>query len=197
MNASQNWLVLDATPGDVESLARLHVATFLETHGGPGPSFELRAQQWRDLLARTEETNFCLLAGGDDGQPAGFARGVRYTGGLAGYAGELNRFMCCVAITVAGWAGCWWGMSRDDFWRRESIRWCCLATRGTRRTDSTNGWERRGFSATRASFTGDMAGGICACWRSFNRRVRTAKSDQGRTLELGHLLRHSRPVGRA
>lgn len=83
----------DATPDDVPALARLHVQTFTETHRGGrpgGPTVELREQQWREILARTEG-DFTFLVPDEAGDLAGFARGTPHDGSVPGFAGTLNK----------------------------------------------------------------------------------------------------------
>ncbi len=88
---AERFLIREATAPDVETVARLHVTTFIETHGGPGPTFELRQSQWREAFANRDRRMFCFLAARGDGDPVGFARGVPYPDGLPGYDGELNK----------------------------------------------------------------------------------------------------------
>lgn len=62
-----------------EALARLHVQTFNETHRGGhggGPSYELRARQWREAFAARDGTWFCFVVENDKGEFAGFAKGT-------------------------------------------------------------------------------------------------------------------------
>lgn len=84
----------DATPDDVPALARLHVQTFTETHRGGrpgGPTIELREQQWREILARTDATRFCVVVCDETGDLVGFARGTPHDGSVPGFAGTLNK----------------------------------------------------------------------------------------------------------
>lgn len=85
-----SFTIRDATADDVEALAQLHVQTFRETHGG-GPPVQLREGQWREILTAPKAGWFCLLIQREGGQLVGFARGVPYTGDLAGFDGELNK----------------------------------------------------------------------------------------------------------
>jgi ribosomal protein S18 acetylase RimI-like enzyme len=86
------FLIRDATADDVPALAQLHVATFIQTHGGPGPTYEVRERQWREMFAKADGSWFCLVIQRPTGELVGFARGVPYTdGGIPGYAGELNK----------------------------------------------------------------------------------------------------------
>jgi ribosomal protein S18 acetylase RimI-like enzyme len=80
-----------ARPQDVPALARLHVRTFVETHGGPGPSCELRERQWRETFAKPGGNWFCYVIVRQDADLVGFAKGVPYEGELPGFAGELNK----------------------------------------------------------------------------------------------------------
>jgi GNAT superfamily N-acetyltransferase len=84
----------DATIDDVDRLARLHVETFIETHGGgpQAPTFELRERQWREIIGKASERDFIVVIEDDDGELIGFARGVPYDGGGGlDFAGELNK----------------------------------------------------------------------------------------------------------
>ena len=83
-----------ATQADVPALAALHVQTFNETHRGGrdgGPSYALRADQWRQTFADTTVSWFCLLVEDDRGELVGFAKGIPHDGGVPGFAGELNK----------------------------------------------------------------------------------------------------------
>jgi len=84
----------DATPDDVPALARLHVQTFTETHrrGWPGgPTVALREQQWREILARSDGSDFTVVVFEESGDLAGFARGTPHDGAVPGFAGTLNK----------------------------------------------------------------------------------------------------------
>jgi ribosomal protein S18 acetylase RimI-like enzyme len=86
--------IRDARASDVPALARLHVETFIETHGaGPNgaPSYELRERQWREAFDRSDGSWFCLVIEDDAGELVGFARGTPHDGGVPGYSGELNK----------------------------------------------------------------------------------------------------------
>jgi GNAT superfamily N-acetyltransferase len=74
-----SYTIREATPADAPAIARLHVETFIETHGGADPpTVELRERQWREILGK--------------GEPVGFARGVpNDPGDPEGYAGVLNK----------------------------------------------------------------------------------------------------------
>ncbi len=74
---------------DVAALARLHVDTFRETHGG-GPTVALRETQWRALFDERRDW-FCYVAEDVDGALVGFAKGNPHDGGVPGFAGELNK----------------------------------------------------------------------------------------------------------
>lgn len=88
--ATESFRIREAVAADATNIARLHVATFVETHGGPGPSIALREQQWRDAFDKPEGM-FCFVVEDRTGGLIGFAKGETYTGGLAGYDGELNK----------------------------------------------------------------------------------------------------------
>ena len=79
-----------ATPDDVPTLARLHVHTFNETHGG-GPSYELRERQWREAFTVADGSWFCLVVEDDKGDLVAFAKGTPHDGGVPGCTGELNK----------------------------------------------------------------------------------------------------------
>jgi len=87
----ESFVIREATSADVANLARLHVVTFIEAHGGPGPTFETRERQWREIFAKADGSGFCFVAERENGELAGFARGVPYTDELPGYDGELNK----------------------------------------------------------------------------------------------------------
>ena len=67
----ESLVIRDATAADIPALARLHVQTFRETHGG-GPTVAIREEQYRQKFAATDGRWFCLVA-------------VRATGGLVGF----------------------------------------------------------------------------------------------------------------
>jgi ribosomal protein S18 acetylase RimI-like enzyme len=87
----QPFLIREATAADVPALAQLHVVTFIETHGGLGPTFQTREWQWREAFAETNPDWFCYVISREDGALIGFAKGVPHTGGVPGFAGELNK----------------------------------------------------------------------------------------------------------
>jgi hypothetical protein len=64
----------------VPALAQLHVDTFIETHGGPGPTYQLRASQWRQAFREENPNWFCYVVADAHGALVGFAKGVPYTG---------------------------------------------------------------------------------------------------------------------
>jgi hypothetical protein len=65
-----------ATAADVPALAQLHVTTFVETHGGPGPTCAIRERQWNDAFAQRSDDWFCVVIVGPDGRLVRFAKGV-------------------------------------------------------------------------------------------------------------------------
>src|SRR5512146_2626358 len=86
--------IRDATQADIPALAALHVQTFNETHRGGrdgGPSYALRADQWRQTFADTTGSWSCLLVEDDQGELVGFAKGIPHDGGIPGFAGEVNK----------------------------------------------------------------------------------------------------------
>jgi GNAT superfamily N-acetyltransferase len=88
MTAS-DFVIRDATVADVSALAQLHVTTFVETHGGPGPTFAVRERQWRETFQRSDDW-FCVLIVRPDGALVGFAKGVPHHE-IPEYKGELNK----------------------------------------------------------------------------------------------------------
>ena len=89
-----SFLIRDASEDDVPALARLHVQTFNETHcsgHNSGPSFELRERQWREAFSANDGTWFCFVVENDEGELAGFAKGMPHDGSVPGFAGELNK----------------------------------------------------------------------------------------------------------
>jgi ribosomal protein S18 acetylase RimI-like enzyme len=66
-------VIRDAAAADIPALARLHVQTFRETHGG-GPSADLREQQYRQKFAASGRW-FCLVAARENGDLVGFIVG--------------------------------------------------------------------------------------------------------------------------
>ena len=87
----QEFKIREATFADVPALAHLHVVTFRETHGGPGPTDELRYGQWREVFATQDESSFCFVISNAVNELVGFTKGVPYTGDLPGFSGELNK----------------------------------------------------------------------------------------------------------
>jgi L-amino acid N-acyltransferase YncA len=79
-----------ATTADVPAVAHLHVTTFVETHGGPGPTFAVREQQWHEAFARRSDDWFCVVIARPDGELVGFAKGAPHHD-IPGYSGELNK----------------------------------------------------------------------------------------------------------
>ncbi|HJZ97493.1 MAG TPA: GNAT family N-acetyltransferase [Candidatus Solibacter sp.] len=89
--SADTFLIRDATIDDVPALAQLHVTTFIETHGGPGPTVAVRESQWREKLAAPKADEFCIVIARPEDELVGFARGVPHDGGVPGFAGELNK----------------------------------------------------------------------------------------------------------
>ena len=73
---SASIVIREATAADIPALARLHVTTFRETHGG-GPPLELRESQYREKFAGTDGSWFCFVAVRQNGDLVGFAVGDR------------------------------------------------------------------------------------------------------------------------
>jgi GNAT superfamily N-acetyltransferase len=67
-------VIRDAAAADIPALARLHVQTFRETHGG-GPSVDIREQQYRQKFAASDGRWFCLVAARENGGLVGFIVG--------------------------------------------------------------------------------------------------------------------------
>jgi ribosomal protein S18 acetylase RimI-like enzyme len=90
---SDTFVIREAVAEDVPALAQLHVDSFIETHGGRGPTYALRESQWQEAFAQTSPDWFCFVILAMDGALVGFAKGIPYvgTGELACYAGELNK----------------------------------------------------------------------------------------------------------
>lgn len=92
MSSSASFSVRDVRPDDVAALARLHVETFIETHGGVNPpTYELRQSQWRHAFAVIDGSWFCVVIEAPSGELVGFAKGTLHDGGIPGFAGELNK----------------------------------------------------------------------------------------------------------
>jgi L-amino acid N-acyltransferase YncA len=83
----------EMTAADVPAVAALHVATFNETHtvGNDGPPYALREQQWRSAFEKHDGTWFGVVIEAENGELIGFAKACPHDGGVAGYAGELNK----------------------------------------------------------------------------------------------------------
>src|SRR5262249_23276971 len=79
-----------ATATDVPALAQLHVTTFVQTHGGPGPTRAVRERQWSEVFSQRSDDWFCVLIVRPDDELVGFAKGVPHHD-IAGYNGELNK----------------------------------------------------------------------------------------------------------
>jgi ribosomal protein S18 acetylase RimI-like enzyme len=87
---SETFAIREATAADVPALAQLHVATFIETHGGPGPTYATREWQWREAFSETDPDWFCYVIAREGGSLIGFAKGRPYRDEL-NFAGELNK----------------------------------------------------------------------------------------------------------
>ena len=75
--SSASFNIREVRPDDVPALARLHVATFIETHGGVNPpTYELRQSQWRQAFAVIDGSWFCFVIEAPDGELVGFAKGT-------------------------------------------------------------------------------------------------------------------------
>jgi ribosomal protein S18 acetylase RimI-like enzyme len=87
----ESFVIRETTARDLSPLAQLHVATFIETHGGRGPTYETREWQWREAFNQTNSNWFCYVIARENGSLVGFAKGVPHTGELSEFAGELNK----------------------------------------------------------------------------------------------------------
>ena len=85
----------DATSVDVAVLARLHVTTFNETHSPilmNGPTYEVRAYQWRQAFESADGSWFCVVIEDPNGELIGFAKGQPYSHhDHPEFTGELNK----------------------------------------------------------------------------------------------------------
>jgi len=82
------FTIREATPADAPAIARLHVETFRETHGG-GPTLEIRLSQWTDILSKGDPNDFAFLVIDADQTAVGFTRGVVSDG--REFHGVLNK----------------------------------------------------------------------------------------------------------
>jgi GNAT superfamily N-acetyltransferase len=81
----------DATLNDAPALARLHVRTFRETHGG-GPTESFREGQWKSWLGEPVANSFCVVLESPATELIGFARGIPHLDeGYNDFGGELNK----------------------------------------------------------------------------------------------------------
>jgi ribosomal protein S18 acetylase RimI-like enzyme len=83
--------IREAVAAEVPALAQLHVETFIETHGGPGPTDQVREWQWREAFAQTDPNWFCYVITRGDGSLIGSAKGIPYSAEISDFAGELNK----------------------------------------------------------------------------------------------------------
>jgi GNAT superfamily N-acetyltransferase len=88
---SESFAIREAGVDDASAVALLHVQTFRETHGGPGPSVAVREAQWREILAEQNETSFCFVIVRENGELVGFARGIPHRDDPPGFDGQLNK----------------------------------------------------------------------------------------------------------
>ena len=88
---SENFVIREAVAADLPALAQLHVDTFIETHGGRGPTFETRESQWREAFDQPNPEWFCYVIESSQGALVGFAKGQPYRDSIKEYAGELNK----------------------------------------------------------------------------------------------------------
>lgn len=88
---AESFAIREAVAADLPALAQLHVDAFIETHGGPGPTYQVREWQWREAFAQAKPDWFCYVIAGEEGSLSGFAKGVPYSGSVPHYTGELNK----------------------------------------------------------------------------------------------------------
>ena len=125
----------DATSVDVAALARLHMTTFNETHSPMlmnGPTYEVRADQWRQAFESADGSWFCVVIEDPNGELIGFAKGQPYS-----------------------------HHDHPEFTGGASRPCCSSGTLKTPPTYSMRPWERRGYLRPAASFTAATAGGTC------------------------------------
>jgi GNAT superfamily N-acetyltransferase len=87
-----SFSIREATATDIPALARLHVTTWNATYAPllmKGPSYEVRARQWREAFSKSDGSWFCLVAEGLDGELVGFAKGNKSD--HPEFTGELNK----------------------------------------------------------------------------------------------------------
>jgi hypothetical protein len=89
------FMIREATSANVPALARLHVTTFNETHAPVlmnGPTYEVRAFQWRTAFQSADGMWFCFVIDDGSGKLIGFAKGQPYAhSDHSDFAGELNK----------------------------------------------------------------------------------------------------------
>jgi len=83
--------IREAVAADVPALAQLHVDTFIETHGGPGPTYQVREWQCREAFAQSDPNWLYYVITRGDSSLIGFAKGVAHTGEIRDFGGELNK----------------------------------------------------------------------------------------------------------
>jgi GNAT superfamily N-acetyltransferase len=92
VSSAAPYKIREAVATDLPALARLHVDTFKETHGGWNPPpIELRTSQWRQAFDAIDGNWFCIVIEGPTGELIGFAKGTLHDGGVPGFGGELNK----------------------------------------------------------------------------------------------------------
>lgn len=94
--------IREAIIDDISSLAELHVQAFNDTHRGGrpgGPSYELREQQWRQVLSGPDGHSFCFVVEDDHSDLVAFARGT-IGEGLPGFVGELDQLLANVDPSI-------------------------------------------------------------------------------------------------
>ena len=161
----------EAERDDVPALARLHVATFDEAHGGSRPpSVELRESQWRKAFD-AEADWFCYVAEVPDVGLVGFAKGTLHDGGVEGFAGELNKIYVLRAHHDRGIGRCLVLQVARRFLERDIDSMLLF---GDARSPSNGFYERMGAERL-FSRDGEFHGAYG--WRSLRRLVTSIAED--------------------
>src|SRR5215469_3583414 len=73
-----DFVIRDAVAADVPALAQLHVDTFIETHRGRGPTYQLRESQWRQCFNEESPNWFCYVIVDSRGSLYRIDHGIRW-----------------------------------------------------------------------------------------------------------------------
>lgn len=90
----QDFVIREATPGDIPELAALHVKTWNDTYRTvlSPPTYQIRERQWREQFKTIDGSWFCFVIENRKGKLVGFAKGKAYSSSdLPDYSGELNK----------------------------------------------------------------------------------------------------------